>query len=106
MEDDLEYAVPESLSILLAGTRLARRHRGLEPDRLIRCLRRGAGLSQREIAARAKMRQARVSEIERGGLPARWNEVRKLLEAMGCEPVLLAVSSGYRPKPAQEDWDA
>ncbi|MDE2141226.1 MAG: helix-turn-helix transcriptional regulator [Elusimicrobia bacterium] len=70
--DDFEYTPPESLSILLAGRHAARKHRGLDPDRLIRCLRKGAKLSQREVARRAGLRQARLSEIERGLAPARW----------------------------------
>ena len=97
--DDFDYSPPESLSILLAGTRVSWRHRGLEPGKLVRCLRRGARISHRVIAARAGMRQARVSDIEREGSKARWGEIAALMDAIGCVPVLLAVSARYPTRP-------
>ena len=110
MDELLEYAEPEAeeenpLAILIAGELAARSHPGLPPRYLIRCLRRGAGLSQRALARRADMQQSRVSEIELARVEPRWGEIRDLLAAMGCEPVLLATGKDFRAKITKEGWE-
>jgi len=95
----------DALSILMAGRFAARNHRGVEPRDLIRALRRGAGLSQRELGLRAGIRQERVSRIEAGVVAPRWPEIRALLEAARCEPFLLALGRGYEVRPPDADWD-
>ena len=77
----------------------------MPPRHLIRCLRRGAGLSQGAVAKRAGMRQSRVSEIESARVEPRWGEIRRLLAAMDCEPVLLATGSGYRARIRKGGWE-
>jgi hypothetical protein len=78
MDDFLE--TPNPTLILIAGRYAARRHPGLQ--------------------------RSRVSEIESGRVEPRWGEIRGLLKALNCEPVLLALGAGYQERPRAEDWDA
>ena len=60
--------------------------------RLLRSARRGAGLSQRTLAARAGIPQPTVASIERGRLNPRVDTLDRLLRAadrtLGTEPVI------------------
>ena len=103
LKDDLFEEEPSPTAVLLAGRFAARNHPGLEPRVLIRCLRRGLGLSQTALAERAGLRQPRVSEIESGRNEPRWREIKRLLEAMNCAPVLLAVGRGGAATPRGDD---
>lgn len=98
--DDADYPaeMEESFAILFAGQAAGRSHPGMEPRRLIRCLRRARGLSQGYLAEAAGIRQARVSEIENDGPSPRWSETAALLDAMGLEPLLLARGRGPAAK--------
>jgi transcriptional regulator with XRE-family HTH domain len=52
----------------------------------LRRLRRGAALSQHELAARAGTTQETISRLERGHHAARGSTLRRLAEALGVEP--------------------
>lgn len=64
-------------------------------------LRRDALLSQRELAQRAGIRQATVSQLERGGM-AHPATIRKLAAALGVEPGLLMRVPRPRPSLLEE----
>lgn len=57
----------------------------MDPGSLIRKLRLQSGVSQRELALRARSTQAAVSAIERGLTNPTWSTVRALLLALGYE---------------------
>ena len=103
MDDILENIKPDAQSVLVAGTLAARLHPGLDPARLFRLLRRGSRLTQKEVAERAGVRQARVSDLETGRAEPRWREFCRLLKALGRAPYLLAVGAGYQAKPGVDD---
>ena len=47
-------------------------------------LRNGLGLTQRQIAAKAKMTQPEIARLESGGLEPNWETLRRLLGAIGA----------------------
>lgn len=51
--------------------------------RILREARRGAGLTQRQLAERAGVPQSTVARIESGGIGPRWSTVEGLLRASG-----------------------
>lgn len=53
----------------------------------VRTLRLAAGLSQVEVAARAKMSQPQVARIEQGAGDPQLSTLERLAEALGVEPV-------------------
>ena len=63
----------------------------LDPARLVRSARLGAGLSQRDMASRAGPSQSVVARIETGVTDPSFETVRRLLAAAGLE-VLCALS--------------
>ena len=62
------------------STKLARHARWLAAN--VRQLRQDAGLSQQELAEAAEIRQALISEIERGGANPTLESLVKLAEAL------------------------
>jgi len=58
------------------------------PGELIRQLRLGHSLSQRELAYRAGTSQSAIARIESGDEDITWKRLRSILSAMGDEPVL------------------
>jgi transcriptional regulator with XRE-family HTH domain len=69
------------------------------PGTLIRKRRVELGLSQRALARRAGTTQAAVSRLERELTSPRWETVRAMLLAMGCEPDLRAKRLRARSDP-------
>ncbi len=71
----------------------------MDPGELIGKTRAEIGLSQRELAFRAGTTQAAVSRIESGRVSPSFVTVRALLNAMGREPSIFAVSldAGFDP---------
>jgi transcriptional regulator with XRE-family HTH domain len=55
----------------------------MQISRLVREARRGAGLSQRELAAEMGMPQSTISRIEAGRIAPRWSTVEGILRATG-----------------------
>ncbi len=97
-------AAEAAVDALGAGFHAHRAGHVLAPGQLIRVLRRGAAVSQAELADRAGIRQATLSSIERGGGDPRWSVVAQLLEALGVKPVLHAHDAGgyrYRCLPGE-----
>src|SRR4051812_18842563 len=60
----------------------------MPPGELIRHLRTGHGLSQRDLAYRAGTSQSAVARIEAGDEDITWKRLNSILAAMGDEPVL------------------
>lgn len=60
----------------------------------LRRLRQQAALSQRELAERAQVRVATVTDLEAGRTEARPSTIRKLADALKCEPRELMVRDG------------
>lgn len=60
--------------------------------RLVREARRGAGLTQRSLAARAGVPQSTVGRIEAGHIGPRWSTVESLLRASGASFELTATA--------------
>jgi predicted transcriptional regulator len=58
------------------------------PAELIKELRTGHGLSQRELAYRAGTSQAAIARVESGREDVTWGRLRNILSAMGEQPVL------------------
>ena len=58
------------------------------PGELIKQLRTGHGLSQRELAYRAGTSQSAIARIEGGEEDVTWARLRSILAAMGDEPSL------------------
>lgn len=56
----------------------------MDASALLKEARRGAGLSQRELARRARVAQPAVSRIERGHLSPRLDTLDRLLRACGA----------------------
>jgi predicted transcriptional regulator len=52
----------------------------------MRQLRKKAGLTQKELASRAKVSQSLIARIERGTVDPRLSTLRKILEALGSTP--------------------
>jgi transcriptional regulator with XRE-family HTH domain len=53
--------------------------------RALRALRQQAGITQKDVAARAGTSEAYVSHAETGRLDVRWHTVRRLLDALGAD---------------------
>jgi transcriptional regulator with XRE-family HTH domain len=60
----------------------------MTPSELVRELRTGHGLSQRELAYRAGTSQSAIARIEAGDEDIGWKRLTAILAAMGDEPVL------------------
>lgn len=62
----------------------------LDPAKLKRA-RQSKAMTQAELATAAKMRQATISDLERGDdlKPARMSTVRRIAEALSVEPIVL-----------------
>jgi transcriptional regulator with XRE-family HTH domain len=60
----------------------------MTPGELIKQLRLGHSLSQRELAYRAGTSQSAIARIENGDEDITWKRLRSILSAMGDEPVL------------------
>lgn len=58
------------------------------PAELIKELRTGHGLSQRELAYRAGTSQSAIARIEAGDEDVTWSRLRSILAAMGDQPLL------------------
>jgi transcriptional regulator with XRE-family HTH domain len=58
------------------------------PGELIKQLRTGHSLSQRELAYRAGTSQSAIARIEAGDEDITWTRLRSILAAMGDQPVL------------------
>jgi transcriptional regulator with XRE-family HTH domain len=67
----------------------------MEPGELLRATRRRHGLSQAQLAARARTSQAAVSRIERGLVSPSVATLAQLLDLMGEELVLAAERIDY-----------
>lgn len=63
---------------------------------LVRRLRSGAGLSQRELARRADTSQPAIARYERGTATPSWNTLQRLASACGQE---LELSAREAPEP-------
>jgi DNA-binding XRE family transcriptional regulator len=86
-----------ALDLIDAGAAAHRARPGAQPGELIRDLRRGRNWTQESLAAAAGLPQARLCRIERGTSDPRWSQISRLLEALGCAPVLHARKDGdYR----------
>jgi transcriptional regulator with XRE-family HTH domain len=71
----------------------------MTPGRLIRERRRAHGVTQAQLALRARTTQAAISRLERDELSPSWSTVVGVLAALGEEPVLGA----HRPElPCEE----
>ena len=57
----------------------------MDPSAQVNAARRGAGLTQRELAARAGVPQSAIARIERGKQIPRSDTLQRLLEACGFE---------------------
>jgi len=62
----------------------------MTPAELIRSTRSRTGLTQRQLALRARTTQAAISRVERGVVSPTFATLRELMLAMGEEPVLTA----------------
>ena len=60
----------------------------MTPGELVKQLRTGHGLSQRELAYRAGTSQSAIARIEGGDEDITWKRLTSILAAMGDEPVL------------------
>jgi transcriptional regulator with XRE-family HTH domain len=60
----------------------------MTPSELVSELRERHGLSQRELAYRARTSQSAIARIEAGTEDVTWTRLRSILAAMGEEPVL------------------
>jgi transcriptional regulator with XRE-family HTH domain len=60
----------------------------MTPGQLVKERRIGHGLSQRRLAHRAGTSQSAVARIENGSEDVSWARLRRLLLAMGEQPVL------------------
>lgn len=68
--------------------------------RNVRQLRRSAGLSQEELAARAGLHRTYISSVERGQRNVSVENIFALARALGCEPrALLDVPQGREQGP-------
>jgi transcriptional regulator with XRE-family HTH domain len=60
----------------------------MTPGELVKELRTGHGLSQRELAYRAGTSQSAIARIEGGDEDITWKRLTSILAAMGDQPVL------------------
>ncbi|MBI5241906.1 MAG: helix-turn-helix domain-containing protein [Elusimicrobia bacterium] len=74
-------------------------------DRQLWYLRKAQDLSQKELARRAGLTQARISRME-AGADFKWSTMSAVLAALGYEPMLLPVKPGYKrePRPYRQRW--
>jgi len=60
----------------------------------LRLLRLAAGLSQQELARKAKLTQQAISQVERGGSQPNWNTVCRLAGALRITPTAFLNADG------------
>lgn len=89
-----QAAAALALDLIDAGAAAHRARPGSRPGELIRDLRRGRNWTQESLAAAAGLGQARLCRIERGTADPHWSQIARLLEALGCAPVLHARKDG------------
>ncbi len=61
----------------------------LHPGVLVRSLRSALRMSQADLALRAGVEQVHISHLERGRIDVRWGTLRRLLDAMFCDLLIL-----------------
>jgi predicted DNA-binding mobile mystery protein A len=77
--------------IFLAGKALQKKLQSLPAGQLIPLIRRQLGMSQRILAARAKIQQSSVTRIESGRFDPNIATLKKIVEAMDCDLVVTIV---------------
>lgn len=85
------YSPSEKLlieEVTQAAQKLKSTQRGLSIGTLIKSLRNQLGMSQKALAARAKVPQSTVSRIEQGQRDMTLSTLLKILGAMSCELVM------------------
>ncbi len=77
--------------LFLEGRVLQKKLQGLSVGQLIPLIRRQLGMSQRILAARAKIQQSSVARIESGHFDPNISTLKKIVEAMECDLVVTIV---------------
>jgi transcriptional regulator with XRE-family HTH domain len=62
----------------------------LQPGELVRLLRQQLHMTQSQLAGRSGVPQAKIARIETGKIDFRISTLKRLLEALGASPILLA----------------
>jgi transcriptional regulator with XRE-family HTH domain len=78
-------------------------HDRLLLGRALRALRQEAGITQKDVAARAGTSEAYVSHTETGRLDVRWHTVQRLLAAIGADLHQLADAVAEVRRQGQSD---
>lgn len=101
-------AAPDPLEAVEQAASVLGMWGGWTIDRQLWYLRKAGGLSQKGLARKAGLTQARISRLE-AGADFKWSTLAAVFEALGYEPILLPARSGragrmHEPRPYRQRW--